>query len=72
MNSTNTYVNVTIADLSDAGRIADVHMAAFGSNALLLAQFPTPAVRDQLRDCIAKKAADDIQDPNIAVLVVRI
>ena len=62
---------VTMAGESDADRIADVHMAAFGSNALLCAQFPTPAVRDRLRDCIARKALDDIRDPNIAVLVVR-
>ncbi|KAL8977943.1 MAG: hypothetical protein Q9205_006359 [Flavoplaca limonia] len=61
---------VTAAVEHDADRIADVHMAAFGSNALLLAQFPTPDVRTQLRDCIAKKAADDIRDPYIAVLVV--
>ncbi|KAL8668714.1 MAG: hypothetical protein Q9168_006672, partial [Polycauliona sp. 1 TL-2023] len=46
-------------------------MAAFGSNALLLAQFPTPDVRTQLKDCIARKAAEDILDPNIAVIVAR-
>ena len=62
---------VTAAAESDADLIADVHMAAFSSNALLLAQFPTPAIRDQLRNRIAQKAADDIRDPNIAVLVVR-
>lgn len=60
---------VTVAAETDADRVADVHMAAFGSNALLLAQFPTPAIRTQLRNCIARKAADDIRDPNIAVLV---
>lgn len=64
-------LKVTVAAASDAGRIADIHMAAFSSNALLLEQFPTPAIRNQLRDCIAKKAADDIRDPNIAVLVAR-
>lgn len=62
---------VKLATETDADRIADVHMAAFGSNALLLAQFPTPDVRTQLRHCIAKKAAADIRDPNIAVLVAR-
>ncbi|KAL8753279.1 MAG: hypothetical protein Q9199_005168, partial [Rusavskia elegans] len=62
---------VTVAAETDAIRIADVHMAAFGSNPLLLAQFPTPDVRTQLRHCIAKKAAADIRDPNIAVLVAR-
>ncbi|KAL8997419.1 MAG: hypothetical protein Q9169_003282 [Polycauliona sp. 2 TL-2023] len=62
---------VTAATANDADRIADIHMAAFGSNELLLAQFPDPDVRTQLRDCIARKAADDIRDPNIAVLVTR-
>ena len=62
---------VEIALEADADRIVDVHMAAFGSNALLRAQFPTPDVRTQLRDCIAANAAADIRDPHIAVLVVR-
>ncbi|KAI4094319.1 MAG: hypothetical protein LQ339_007505 [Xanthoria mediterranea] len=62
---------VEVAVETDADRIADVHMAAFGTNALLRAQFPTPDVRTQLRNCIATKAAADIRDPNIAVLVVR-
>ena len=64
-------LKITAATVHDADRIADIHMAAFGTNALLLAQFPTPNVRTQLRDCIAAKAAADIRDPNIAVLVVR-
>lgn len=64
-------LELTIATESDADRIADIHMAAFGTNLLLLAQFPTPAIRDQLRNCIVQKAADDIRDPNIAVPVVR-
>ncbi|KAI4227510.1 MAG: hypothetical protein L6R36_002350 [Xanthoria steineri] len=62
---------VEVALETDANRIADIHMAAFGTNALLRAQFPTPDVRTQLRNCIATKAAADIRDPNIAVLVVR-
>ncbi|KAL6717454.1 hypothetical protein ACLMJK_005369 [Lecanora helva] len=62
---------VTAAALSDADRIADIHMAAFGANVLLLAQFPTLAIRDQLRKCIAQKAADDIRDPYVAVLIAR-
>jgi len=61
----------TFATESDASRIADIHMAAFGSNPLFLAQFPTPTIRHQLRSRIAQKAADDIRDPHIAVLVVR-
>ena len=46
-------------------------MAAFGTNAMLLAQFPHPTVREKLQTCIAAKALADIADPNIAVLVVR-
>ena len=59
------------AQESDAQRIADIHMAAFATNGMLLAQFPTPAVREGLRKCIAQKAADDIRDPDIAVMVVQ-
>jgi hypothetical protein len=59
------------AEESDAERIADIHMAAFGPNALLQAQFPTEAVREGLRVSIAEKALADIRDPKTAVLVVR-
>ncbi|KAI1205193.1 putative GNAT family acetyltransferase [Annulohypoxylon truncatum] len=59
------------AQHADAARIAEIHMAAFGSNAMLLAQFPTIAVRDSLKECIRSKAHADIDDPNITVLVVR-
>ena len=64
-------LELSVALESDADRIAAVHMAAFGSNALLQAQFPTAAIRRQLEICIAKKALDDINDPKTAVLVVR-
>lgn len=56
---------------TDASYIADIHMAAFGRNPLLLAQFPTPEIRHQLRSCIAEKAANDIRDLNVIVLVVQ-
>lgn len=62
---------VSPASKTDAPRIAAIHLAAFGTNAMLLAQFPTPTVREKLQDCIATKALADIRDPNIAVLVVR-
>ncbi|KAI0399125.1 putative GNAT family acetyltransferase [Xylaria palmicola] len=55
----------------DAGRISEIHMEAFASNAMLLAQFPTPGVRDGLRESIRLKALADIDDPKISVLVVR-
>ena len=56
---------------AEAARIAEVHMAAFGDNALLRAQFPTPVVREALQKCIELKALADIQDPKTTVLVVR-
>lgn len=64
-------LRVTPASETDAPRIAAIHMAAFGANAMLLAQFPTPTVRQRLRTCIAAKALADIRDPKTAVLVVR-
>ncbi|KAH8164426.1 hypothetical protein CIB48_g3814 [Xylaria polymorpha] len=56
---------------ADAGRISEIHMAAFASNAMLLAQFQTPDVREGLRQSIRLKALADIEDPKITVLVVR-
>ncbi|RHZ59232.1 hypothetical protein CDV55_106321 [Aspergillus turcosus] len=51
--------------------IADIHMAAFYSNGMLLAQFPTPAVRKGLRMSLIDKAIKEIRDPQWEVLVVR-
>lgn len=64
-------LNVSPALETDAPRIAAIHMAAFGTNAMLLAQFPTPAIREELQTCIAEKALADIRDPKVAVLLVR-
>lgn len=47
-------------------------MAAFGTNDMLHAQFPTPAIRKALQICIKDKAIADIEDPKISVLVVTI
>lgn len=55
----------------DADCMADIHMAAFGHNAMLRAQFPTAALRSELRKSIAQKALADIRDPKKAVLVVK-
>lgn len=60
-----------LATPSDAARIAEIHVAAFSSNGMLLAQFPTPTVRVGLQKCIEKKALDDINDSKTTVLVVR-
>ncbi|KAI8954511.1 putative GNAT family acetyltransferase [Xylaria longipes] len=56
---------------ADAGRISEIHMAAFASNAMLLAQFQTLEVREGLRESIRLKALADIEDAKITVLVVR-
>ena len=55
----------------DAARISEIHMAAFSSNEMLLAQFPTPDIRAALKNGIEKKALADINDPKTSVLVVR-
>ncbi|KAF3067125.1 hypothetical protein GL218_08902 [Daldinia childiae] len=64
-------LSLSVAELTDAARIAEIHMAAFGSNAMLLAQFPTPAVRNALKKSIELKALADIDDLKTTVLVVR-
>ncbi|KAF2268897.1 putative GNAT family acetyltransferase [Lojkania enalia] len=46
-------------------------MAAFESNTMLRAQFPTATVREALKHSIEKKAYADILDPQITVLVVK-
>jgi hypothetical protein len=44
-------------------------MAAFGTNALIRAIYPTGAVRKGLAHAVEMKALADIQDPHITVLV---
>jgi hypothetical protein len=61
-----------LATRQDAPRIAEIHMAAFGTNAMLLAQFPTPAIRQALQISIENKALADIDDPKTTVLVVAV
>lgn len=61
-----------LATSQDASRIAEIHMAAFGTNAMLLAQFPTPAIRQALQISIENKALADIDDPKTTVLVVAV
>ncbi|KAL4939167.1 hypothetical protein BDV06DRAFT_199337 [Aspergillus oleicola] len=64
-------LTLTEATESDASRIADIHMAAFGSNHMLLAQFPTPEIRQGLWTALKEKALSEMQDPYWTVLVVR-
>ncbi|CAG9977947.1 unnamed protein product [Clonostachys byssicola] len=61
-----------LATRQDARRIAEIHMAAFGPNAMLRAQFPTPAVRRALQIAIENKVLADIDDPKTTVLVVTV
>ncbi|KAI0142750.1 putative GNAT family acetyltransferase [Xylariaceae sp. FL1272] len=62
---------LSLAEPADADRIAEIHMVTFASNAMLLAQFPTPSVRKALQESIRTKALADIEYPYISVLVVR-
>ncbi|KAM5473410.1 hypothetical protein MauCBS54593_002204 [Microsporum audouinii] len=71
VNSASLGLVLEEAKESDAQRIADLHMSAFGTNYMLLAQFPTTAARDGLRNCLAGKIREEIRDPRWAVLVVR-
>ncbi|KAK2789837.1 hypothetical protein FQN53_001200 [Emmonsiellopsis sp. PD_33] len=56
---------------SDAGYTADIHLAAFASNPMFRAQFPTPAVRAGLRSSLVEKTLADLSDPKCVILVVR-
>ncbi|KAH8700371.1 acyl-CoA N-acyltransferase [Talaromyces proteolyticus] len=62
---------LSLAEEADADRIADIHMAAFGTNLMLRAQFPTPSVRDKLRVSLAEKVINEIRDPKWEILIVR-
>ncbi|KAG4435026.1 hypothetical protein IFR05_009482 [Cadophora sp. M221] len=61
------------ASPSDADRIATIHLAAFNSNPLLHAQFPTPASLVSLHTILAQEALRAIQNGQDAkaILVVR-
>lgn len=59
------------AQQSDASRIAEIHMAAFDSNAMLHAQFPNPTALKGLQKYIEDKTKTQIEDSKTTVLVVR-
>ncbi|KAH8901507.1 putative GNAT family acetyltransferase [Thozetella sp. PMI_491] len=63
-------LEMRLATGADAPRIAEIHMAAFSSNAMLHAQFPTPEIRQGLQRSVEAKARADIDDPRTTVLVV--
>ncbi|KAI0394710.1 putative GNAT family acetyltransferase [Xylariaceae sp. FL0594] len=74
-----TLSPATPARPGDAARIAEIHMAAFGPNAMLRAQFPNETQTTSgggeggggLRESVRLKALADIRDPRVSVLVVR-
>ncbi len=70
MAAASKQIQIRAATRRDATRVAEIHMAAFGRNAMLHAQFPTPAIRQGLQTCIEDKALADIDDPKTTVLVV--
>jgi hypothetical protein len=55
----------------DVDEIADVHLAAFDSNTLLHAQFPTPVSLEALRSYLSQEALTSIGVGSKAILVVR-
>lgn len=64
-------LHIITARETDAPRIADIHMSAFGSNMMLKAQFPTPEVRKDLWTSLVEKAIQEIRDPKWEVLLIR-
>ncbi|KAK2763218.1 hypothetical protein FQN54_009854 [Arachnomyces sp. PD_36] len=64
-------LTLSFAEEGDADRIADIHMASFGTNMMLRAQFPTPAVREGLRTSLIRKVIEEIRDPNWDILLAR-
>lgn len=64
-------LEISPATPADAPRIAEIHMAAFGDNAMLLSLFPTPDIRKGLQKSVELKALQDIESPMTTVFVVR-
>ena len=60
-----------LAQIADADRIAEIAIAAFRSNLMFRTLFPTQAIQDELRTCIAENTVTDIGDLNITIHVTR-
>ncbi|KAK4127224.1 hypothetical protein N657DRAFT_548492, partial [Parathielavia appendiculata] len=56
---------------SDAPRIAEIHLAAMGSNPLLHVQFPTPESLKSLQQFLSTHTAEELRDSTSGVLVAR-
>lgn len=64
-------MKLTQAALSDAPRIADIHLAAFQHNDMLLAQFPTENVRRGLWSSVVDKTVAELLDSQWRVMVAK-
>ena len=66
-------LRLSAATAADVDQIAAVHLAAFDSNALLHAQFPTPSSRSALQQILSQEMSAAIQNERSGkvVLVVR-
>lgn len=67
-------LQISVATEADVDCIASIHLAAFDSNPLLHAQFPTPSSLEGLRFILSRDALQIIRDGEISgkiVLVVR-
>lgn len=64
-------LRLSCATSKDVDEIADVHLAAFDSNTLLHAQFPTRASLDALRSYLSQELLASLQVGSKAILVVR-
>ncbi|OJD18688.1 hypothetical protein AJ78_01303 [Emergomyces pasteurianus Ep9510] len=63
-------LTLSVAKEGDVSQIANIHLASFGENMMLRAQFPTPTLLAGLRTSLEEKALEEIRDPQWAVLVV--
>ncbi|KKZ62800.1 hypothetical protein EMCG_02843 [[Emmonsia] crescens] len=64
-------LTLSYAQECDVGHIANIHLASFGENMMLQAQFPTPALVAGLRISLMEKAREEIRDPQWEVLVAQ-
>lgn len=64
-------LHLSRATRDDVDEIADVHLAAFDSNPLLHAQFPTAASLNALHSFLSRSSLASLQTTSKAILVVR-
>ncbi|RDW71800.1 amidase signature (AS) enzyme-5 [Coleophoma crateriformis] len=64
-------INILEAGEADAELIAAIHLAAFDSNILLHAQFPTSTALASLQTILAEETKSSIRDPTKTVLIAK-